>query len=391
MAKIQLRDVSLIYDSPLRDPVHRVFRVRKERLQEDLSVETTGGVKALDHVHLTVPNGRTFVVVGPSGCGKSTLLRVVSGLERGYSGQILYDGEDMRLVEPKDRQIGMVFQGYALYPNFDGEGNLSFFFRINKISDEETRERIRYTSELMGIGFKELLPRRPGTLSGGEKQRVAIARAIVRAPRILLLDEPLSNLDAKLRGQTRSEIKRLLRRFSITSLYVTHDQVEAIAIADQIVIMHEGRIEQVGTYQNIMENPVNLFVAGFLGLPPMNLFPGGIISGNKLVLGDYLIPLPERLFSLFQNGQAITLGMRQEAITVAARPTIVNGIELRGEVEAVEADYVHRTQTVHIRTGEWRYAGLCPLDMNIRIGQLIRALIDPERLYFFDTKSGRRI
>src|SRR5512145_2330319 len=269
MATILLRDVSLTYDTPTQDPVNRMFRADKDRLQEDLPVDKGRGVVALDHVNLTIPNGRTLVVVGPSGCGKSTLLRVIAGLSKEYSGQVLYDGEDVNTLEPKDRRIGMVFQGYALYPNFDGQGNLSFFFRVNQIPDEKTRERIQYTSELMGIGFKELLPRQVGTLSGGEKQRVAIGRAIVRAPRLLLLDEPLSNLDAKLRVQTRTEIKRLLRRFHITSVYVTHDQVEAIALADQIVIMHQGRIEQVGTYQEIMDRPVNLFVAGFLGLPPM--------------------------------------------------------------------------------------------------------------------------
>ena len=391
MAKIQLRDVSLIYDSPQRDPIHRVFQVREERFLEDLPVKTGAGVVALDHVNLTVPNGRTFVILGPSGCGKSTLLRVVAGLSREYSGQVLYDGENVQNLEPKDRQIGFVFQGYALYPNFDGQGNLSFFFRVNKISDEKTRERIEYTSKLMGIGFKELLPRQIGTLSGGEKQRVAIARAIVRAPRVLLLDEPLSNLDAKLRVQTRTEIKRLLRRFSITSLYVTHDQVEAIALADEIVLMHKGRIEQVGTYQNLMENPVNVFVAGFLGLPPMNLLSGGFISGSKLVLGDFLIPLSERVFRLVQNNQPVTLGMRQEAVNVSADASPTGGIQLPAEIESVEADYIHHTQTVHLRTGQWNYSAICPLEINFRIGQLARAKLDPERLYFFDTKSGQRL
>src|SRR5215207_4244077 len=301
MAKIQLHDVSLSYSAPPRNPAPRLFEVRKEQLQEDLPAVSTSGVIALDHVDLTIPNGRTFVVIGPSGCGKSTLLRVIAGLTKHYSGQVLYDGEDVHSLEPKERRIGMVFQGYALYPNFNGEGNLSFFFKVNKISSEKTRERIQYTSELMGIGFKELLPRRPGVLSGGEKQRVAIARAIVRAPRLLLLDEPLSNLDAKLRVQTRSEIKRLLRRFSITSLYVTHDQVEAIALADQIVVMHQGRIEQVGTYQGIMDHPVNIFVAGFLGMPPMSLLSGGFISGDTLVLGDYIIALPQRILPRVQD------------------------------------------------------------------------------------------
>jgi ABC-type sugar transport system ATPase subunit len=390
MAKIQLHNVSLIYSAPPRDPVNRLFEIKKERLQEDLPGDMVQGVTALDHVNLNIPNGRTFVVVGPSGCGKTTLLRVIAGLDKDYSGEILYDGEDVRNIEIKDRYIGMVFQNYALYPNFNNEGNLAFFFKMHNTPDEETQERIRYTSELMGIGFKELLPRRPGTLSGGEKQRVAIARAIVRAPRLLLLDEPLSNLDAKLRVQTRTEIKRLLHRFSITSLYVTHDQVEAIALADQIIVMHQGRIEQVGTYQNLMENPVNVFVAGFLGLPPMNLFAGGFISGNKLVLDDYLIPLPERVFPLVQNNQQVTLGMRQEAVSMSGASTSTNRIQLSAEVESFESDFVHRTQTVHLRTGRWNYSGLCPLDMELRAGQLVQAQLDPDHFYFFDTDSGLR-
>lgn len=391
MAKIQLHNVSLIYSAPLRDPVQRLFEIKKERLQEDLPIEAIQGVTALDHVNLTIPNGRTFVVVGPSGCGKSTLLRAIAGLAKDYTGEILYDGEDVRNIETKDRLIGMVFQNYALYPNFNGEGNLSFFFKMHNIADEETRERIRYTSELMGIGFKELLPRRPTTLAGGEKQRVAIARAIVRAPRLLLLDEPLSNLDAKLRVQTRTEIKRLLHRFSITSLYVTHDQVEAIALADQIIVMHQGKIEQVGTYQNLMENPVNLFVAGFLGLPPMNLFPGGFVSGNQLVLGDYLIPMPARVLHLFQNSQPVTIGIRQEAVSISAESTSTHGIQLPAEVESFESDFVRRTQTVHLRSGPWNYSSLCPLDMEFKTGQLVHAQFDPERFYFFDTNSGLRL
>lgn len=391
MARIQLHNVSLIYPTPLREPSRRLFVVKKDRLQEDLPIETGAGVRALDDVNLSVPNGQTFVILGPSGCGKSTLLRVVAGIEKNYTGQVLYDGEDVENIPPGDRYIGMVFQNYALYPNFTGEGNLSFFFKLHKISDEETRERIRYTSEVMGIGFDDLLPRKPGTLSGGERQRVAIGRAIVRAPRLFLLDEPLSNLDAKLRVQTRSEIKRLLHRFGITSLYVTHDQVEAIALADQIVIMHEGKIEQVGTYQSLMEHPINLFVAGFLGVPPMDLLSGGVISGSHLVLDETLIPLPRLVASLVQNGQAVTLGMRREAVSVSTESASTSGTQLQGEVDAFEADYVHRTQTVHIRTGRWRYSGLCPLDVKLQIGQRVRVQIDAHRLYFFDTNSGLRI
>jgi ABC-type sugar transport system ATPase subunit len=342
-------------------------------------------------VNLTIPNGRTFVVVGPSGCGKTTLLRVVAGLANDYTGEVYYDGENVRDLETKDRYIGMVFQNYALYPNFNNEGNLSFFFKMHQTPDEETQERIRYTAELMGIGFKELLTRKPGTLSGGEKQRVAIARAIVRAPHLLLFDEPLSNLDAKLRVQTRTEIKRLLRRFSITSLYVTHDQVEAMALADQIVVMHKGKVQQVGTYQDLTEHPVNVFVAGFLGVPPMNLCSGVFVSGNRLVLDEYMIPIPEPVFHRFQKDQPVTLGMRQEAVNISVESDPPSGISLPAEVESFEPDFVHRTQTVHLRTGRWRFSCLCPLDLQLSTGQLVQAQIDPAQLYFFDANSGVRL
>jgi len=391
MAEIQLRDVSLTFPDPSREPVSRLFQIRRERNLEDLPVDVTKGVKALDHVDLTIPNGQIFVVVGPSGCGKSTLLRVVAGIERKYSGQVTYDGVDMKKIPTGERYIGMVFQNYALYPNFDNEGNLSFFFKMHEISDEETRKRIEYTSELMGIGFKELLPRRPGTLSGGQKQRVAIARAIVRAPKLFLFDEPLSNLDAKLRVQTRAEIKRLLHKFDITSLYVTHDQVEAVALADQIVVMHSGHFEQVGTYQELTENPVNMFVAEFLGLPPMDLLSGGSISGGKLVLDEYLIPLPKRVYPLVENGQRVTLGIRREAVHVSAGNPPANGIQLPAEVDAFESDFVHHIQIVHVHTGRYEYSCVCPMDVKLHAGQLIHVDMDPERLYFFDTVTGKRL
>jgi ABC-type sugar transport system ATPase subunit len=391
MATIKLRNVSFNYAAPLREPVHRLFEIKREHIQEDLPVEASGGVKALDDVTLTIPTGQTYVIVGPSGCGKSTLLRVVSGIEKKYTGQVLYDGEDMQEIPPGNRYIGMIFQNYALYPNFTNEGNLSFFFKNHKISDEETRKRIEYTSKLMGIGFAELLPRKPGTLSGGEKQRVAIARAIVRAPKLFLFDEPLSNLDAKLRVQTRTEIKRLLHQFGITSLYVTHDQIEALALADHIVVMHMGRIEQVGTYQDLTENPANIFVAGFLGLPPMDLLPSGSISGGQLVLDDYAFPIPRRIFPLVQNGQQVTLGLRRETVNVSAQTLSTNGLQFRAEVTAFESDFVHRVQIVFLRMGKITFSGLCPIDAKLQVGQLVYAETDPEWLYFFDTKSGKRL
>lgn len=391
MAEIKLLDVNFRFASPSKNPAHRFVEMKRDGMKEDLPADPSHGIAALDHVNLTIPNGQTFAVVGPSGCGKSTLLRVVSGIEQQYSGQVLYNGENMQNIPPGERYIGMVFQNYALYPNFNNEGNLSFFFKMHKVDDEETRKRIEYTSELMGIDFKDLLPRKPGTLSGGQKQRVAIARAIVRAPKLFLFDEPLSNLDAKLRVQTRTEIKRLLHLFEITSLYVTHDQVEAIALADQIVVMHSGRIEQVGTYQELTENPVNMFVAGFLGLPPMDLLSGGSISGGRLVLGEYLFPLSKRIFPLVENGQQVTLGIRREAVNVSVETHFANGIQFPAEVEAFESDFAHQTQIVHIRMGKFSFSGNCSIDVKLHIGQSVHVDIDPEKLYFFDTKSEQRL
>lgn len=375
----------------MNHPVHRIFQIRRERNLEDMPREVSNGVAVLDDINLTIPDGQTLVVVGPSGCGKSTLLRVISGIEKDYSGQVLYDGVDVQNIPPKERYIGMVFQNYALYPNFDNEGNLSFFFKMHEIDDEETRQRIEYTSELMGIGFKELLPRKPGKLSGGEKQRVAIARAIVRAPKLFLLDEPLANLDAKLRVKTRTEIKRLLQKFNITSIYVTHDQMEAVALADQIAVMHAGHVEQVGTYQDLTENPASVFVAGFLGLPPMDLFPNGSISGGRLVLDDYSFPIPDRIFSTVHDGQQVTLGTRREDVKISAEEMSGDGIQFRAEVEAIEPDLVHRVQIVYVRMGHINYSGLCPADVNLHVGQLVHVVIDPERLYFFDSLSGKRL
>ena len=391
MAEIQLRDIRMSFPDPRREPVHRLFQIRRERNLEDLPEESRKGVVALRDINLTIPDGQTYVVVGPSGCGKSSLLRVIAGIEKQFSGQVLYNGVDMKEIPPGERYIGMVFQNYALYPNFNNEGNLSFFFKMHEVSDEETRQRIEYTSELMGIGFKELLPRKPGKLSGGEKQRVAIARAIVRAPRLFLFDEPLSNLDAKLRVKTRTEIKRLLHKFGITSVYVTHDQVEAVALADKIVVMHAGCIEQVGTYQELTGDPASTFVAGFLGLPPMDLFPGGSISGGRLVLDEYSFPLPSRVFPLVQNGGQVTLGTRREHVKVSAEEMPGAPLQFRAEVEAVEPDLVHHVQIVYLRMGRIIFSGMCAMDVKLHAGQSVHVTVEPERLYFFDTVSGKRL
>lgn len=363
--------------------------------------EAADRVQALDQVDLTVPDGRTMAVLGPSGCGKSTLLRVVSGLESDYSGELYYDDQNMMDVPPRDRYIGMVFQNYALYPHFEGHGNLSFFFRLRKAPDEETEERIRITSEIMGIGFNSLLQRKPGTLSGGQQQRVAIARAIVRRPRVFLFDEPLSNLDAKLRSQTRIEIKRLLRRFSITALYVTHDQTEAMALGDLVAVMRAGRIEQVGPFEEVRRLPANTFVAGFLGIPPMSLLRGAAVEEGGIVAGQglRLVPQASQLQAL-RSGLRVTVGVPAESAKVVVDEGLSESEEggssspansWRGTVESVEPDYGRQVQFISFRSGEHRLLGQAEVREPIALGEQIVAQFEDSGLHFFDDESGERI
>jgi len=364
--------------------------------------EAAESVLALDQVDLTVPDGLTMAVVGPSGCGKSTLLRVISGLEADYSGELFYDDQNMMDVPPRDRYIGMVFQNYALYPHFEGHGNLSFFFRMRKAPDEEVEERIRITSEIMGIGFNSLLQRKPGTLSGGQQQRVAIARAIVRRPRVFLFDEPLSNLDAKLRSQTRVEIKRLLRRFSITALYVTHDQTEAMALGDLVAVMRAGRIEQVGPFEEVRRQPANTYVAGFLGIPPMSLLHGAVVEEGGIVAGQGMRLVPETAqLQALRSGQKVTIGIPAESAKVKVNeegPTleIEGGARLpanswQGTVESVEADYGRQVQFIGFRTGEHRLLGQADVRERIALGEQIVVQFEESGLHFFDDESGERV
>jgi len=377
MATIRLEDVTKVFRAPRKAGV---------------SSGHQGPVIALDHLNLTVPDGQAVAVVGPSGCGKSTLLRVAAGLETAFTGHVFYDGVDVADVSPGDRYIGMVFQNYALYPHFRSRENLSFFFKVHKAPTEEEEERIRITSEVMGIGFKELLKRKPGTLSGGEQQRVAVARAIVRKPRLFLFDEPLSNLDAKLRVQTRIEIKRLLGCFQITALYVTHDQVEAIALGDQVAVMRRGKIEQVGPYQEVWQNPVNAFVAGFLGSRRMNLLTGGTVADGALRLGELVVPLPDAVKVQVSAGQRLTLGVRPESASlISVDQPAPEGICLRGVVEVIEPDFGRRMQTVYVRTGEFSYAASGPLDPALDIGAEVSVVFPTDQLYFFDGESEQRV
>jgi ABC-type sugar transport system ATPase subunit len=406
VATIRLIEVTKIYSAdsgvfpsarPMvlwgRSSSDRAFadRMRAQASEERYArTAQAGPVRALDEVTLTVPDGKTLAVVGPSGCGKSTLLRVIAGLTE-YSGDVYYDDRNMNEVEPRHRYIGMVFQNYALYPHFLSKGNLRFTFLVRHTPDEEAEERIRVTSEVMGIGFSELLGRKPGTLSGGQQQRVAVARALVRQPELMLLDEPLSNLDAKLRASTRVEIKRLLRRFGITAVYVTHDQTEAITLGDMIAVMRAGRIEQVGTYRGIRVRPANAFVAGFFGLPPMNLLRG-VAEGRTVRVKDVRIPIPQAIAAVTKDGQEVTVGIHAEDVAlVRDGQEVREGARVQATVECVEPDFGCRQQTVYARAEGDPLNFVAPLDVHLQVGDTATLVLPGSALAFFDTDTEARL
>ena len=407
MAKIRLEGVTKIYKAGLfgrssssgrSGTFYREFQDKAfaERVTDHESVSVAPGeaVTALDHLSLTIRDGETMAVVGPSGCGKSTLLRVIAGLEPPGEGSVYYDGKDMKDVPPKDRGIGMVFQSYALYPQMKGEGNLGFFFKVRHRTSEEMMERIRITSEIMGIGFNYLLSRKPRTLSGGQQQRVAIGRCIVRDPSLFLFDEPLSNLDAKLRTSTRIEIKRLLHRFAITSIYVTHDQTEAITLGDRIAVMRAGKIEQLGTYQEILADPVNAFVAGFLGLPPMNLLRGWTVTSDGKLRSDMgQLPLPKAAEGRVSPGQSIVLGFRSEGahLVPEGEPIPEGSLVIMGEALNAEPNFARHFQTVHVQAGEALFGVQASLDMPINTGWKVQVVLSEEGILLFDEETEARI
>lgn len=339
-----------------------------------------GVVRAVDDVSLKLTSGDVLAVLGPSGCGKSTFLRLIAGLETPDEGTIYYDNVPLDTIEIKERGIGMVFQDGALMPHWEGWQTVGFFLSLRK-REQEVPERVAQVSRITGIGIEQLLHKRPAHLSGGEKQRVGIARALARDPRVFLFDEPFANLDAKIRAQSRVELKRLLDQFPVTSVYVTHDQVEAIALADRIAVMRAGKIEQVGTYKQLYNNPVNLFVGGFVGTPLMNEFAGEIVDGHWQGhnFGGYAIrtDLP--------TGTKITLGIRPEYVRLA------NEDGVPAVVDNVTPFFAERYQLVevHLDRDEWRLT--VPLETHIEIGSTIHCTLDPAGILFFDTKTGMRV
>lgn len=272
-------------------------------------------IRAVSDFNLEIEDGEFVVLVGPSGCGKSTTLRMMAGLEDITAGEVLIDGEIVNFAHPKDRDIAMVFQNYALYPHMTVEENMGFGLKMKDVDKDEIKERVIETAGI--IGLEDFLDRLPKELSGGQSQRVALGRAVIRDPKVFLMDEPLSNLDAKLRAKTRYELTQLSRRLGVTTVYVTHDQVEAMTMADRIVIMDEGRIQQVGTPREVYLRPANEFVANFIGSPPMNLFEVEVTKEGFKAGGTELKAPQNILENLFKKGyenKIVTLGIRPENI-----------------------------------------------------------------------------
>ncbi len=340
-------------------------------------------IKALDNVSLLIRHGETMGLIGPTACGKTTLLKVIAGLIAPDQGAVYFDGQNVTKMPPRERNIGMVFQEYALYPHLTSLENLAFPFVVQQ-REEEIPERVSVTSKIMGLGFDKLLGRLPRTLSVGERQRVAVARCIIREPCVFLFDEPLSNLDAKLRAQTRVEIKKLLRRFRITSVYTTHDQTEALALADRLAVMNEGRIEQVGTHGEIYNWPANVFVAGFVGTPAMNFFRGRV-EDEELRFADFSLPFVPRLKSRLQPGQEVILGIRPEHIAIGA------GGALRARVEEIEPWVTARAQIIRVRLDRSTCVVRAGIEVTVGVGDFVSLRFDEERLHLFDAQTGNRL
>lgn len=363
MSSIRLENVSKIFTSDTG-----YFRGKRlVKLENGNLLSTDAPITALDEVTLEVQQGETLSVLGPSGCGKSTLLRVIAGLIEPDSGHIYFDGKCVDNVSTKDRRVGFVFQNYALYPHMTSKGNIIFNLLLRRLPDREIEERVRYTSNVLGVGFETLLSRRPNTLSSGQKQRVALGRCIIRNPSVFLLDEPLSDLDAKLRQTTRVELKRLLRHFGITTVYVTHDQIEAISLGHRLAIMRRGKIVQQGTFEEIYNRPCNTFVAGFLGNPPLSLIKGEVID-NVFYGGGIRFPTKGLL------GEVIG-GIKAEDITV--------GGDFKGIVEVSEPNPSEKSQIVTLRIKQdFRIKLRKELDYILEPGEIVSFSV--RRMYFFD-------
>ena len=339
-----------------------------------------GDLEVIHGIDLDVADGEFIVIVGPSGCGKSTLLRMVAGLETITGGEISIGDRVVNALEPKDRDIAMVFQNYALYPHMSVYGNMAYGLKIRGMSKADIDTRVKRAAEILELG--PLLERKPRQLSGGQRQRVAMGRAIVREPAVFLFDEPLSNLDAKLRVQMRFEIQKLHRRLGTTSLYVTHDQVEAMTLAQRMVVMNAGRAEQIGTPMEVYRNPATVFVAGFIGSPAMNFIDGRSMDDGRIQLdGSGVLIVPKAPAA----GKKITVGIRPEHLT-PSKPSEAN---LVGSVEVIEA--LGADTLLHVAVAGRTIIARLPAGTPAEVGEPIALAADRDRIYMFDADTGARV
>ena len=355
-------------------------------------------VTAVHDFNLEIADKEFIVLVGPSGCGKSTTLRMIAGLEDISEGDLFIGGKRMNDVEPKDRDIAMVFQSYALYPHMTVYENMAFALKLRKVPKEEIDKKVREAAEILDI--TQYLDRKPKALSGGQRQRVAIGRAIVRDPKVFLMDEPLSNLDAKLRNQMRAEIIKLRQRINTTFIYVTHDQTEAMTLGDRIVIMKDGFVQQIGTPQEVFNHPANLFVAGFIGTPQMNFFDAVLTrTGDKYTVtayGTVFEPDEEKQAALLANNAqsgAVTLGVRPEHIMLCA-PGAANSIKATVDVSEMMGSSIHLHTNVQGKDVVMVLATVdLPADHNtgFRYGEEVNFTFGGNVMHVFDSETGKAL
>lgn len=343
-----------------------------------------GSEEVIPGLDLSIADGEFVALVGPSGCGKSTMLRMIAGLEAVSGGTIVIEGEVVNDLSPRERNIAMVFQSYALYPHMSVRENMAFNLRLAGKGKEEIRARVAEAAKMLGL--EPLLNRRPSQLSGGQRQRVAMGRAIVRDPAVFLFDEPLSNLDAKLRIQMRTEIKMLYQKLGTTSIYVTHDQIEAMTLANRIVVLNRGRIEQHGTPMELYRNPANLFVAGFIGTPTMNFIDArasrrsgqtiaALSNGANLVIEDSVN---------VQDGQQVILGMRPEHLVLAGSEGVITGNVVLIEPTGAQTH-------VALELGKERVLVVVDGERDVRLGQTLTVSIPSQYIHVFDPEKGARL
>jgi ABC-type sugar transport system ATPase subunit len=353
--------------------------------------KTYGPVHAIRSLDLEVEDGQFLTLLGPSGCGKSTALNCIAGLERPSAGQIIFGGRDVTNLEPHQRDVAMVFQDYALYPHMTVRANMSFGLQQQRVKPEVIDKQVAIAAEFLGL--TQLLDRRPAELSGGQRQRVAVGRAVVRNPSVFLMDEPLSNLDAGLRVKTRTEIKRLQRELGVTSIFVTHDQEEAMVLSDRIAVLRSGRLQQIGPPMQVYRDPANLFVASFIGSPAMNVMEAVLepqadaivcrVAGQELRL-PHAVLRPESLPRL-AAGQKVLLGIRPMDMTVG------NGAacSLRGQVFLVEP--VGPVAYVDVDVGGWAVKATADPDREPAIGDTVNLGLPASRVFLFDPQSEVRL